>query len=69
MLPTEQLQLPLSGEYRCETCYCEVPVESSQKSRERYDQHVLCFKHQLLYKKFQIRIRRHGRKSHQIAGA
>lgn len=65
---SEQQQLPLSGHYRCETCFTEVPVDMSAKSRERYDQHTLCFKHQLVYKKYQVRTHR-LQKQRQAASA
>ena len=55
---TQQIeQLPLSGRYHCETCFEAVPIDQSVKSRERYDQHTLCFRHQLQYKKQQVKAR------------
>jgi hypothetical protein len=50
----EQQTLPLSGRYQCETCFVPVPISLTLKSEERYD-HTLCFKHQLIFKKQQVR--------------
>jgi hypothetical protein len=66
-IKTEQQELPLSGLYQCETCFTSVDPGTSIKSRERYDNHTLCFKHQLVYKKLQVRARRMGKNRLQLA--
>lgn len=65
----EQQELPLSGLYQCETCFTDIPVNVSQKSRERYDNHALCFKHQLAYKKQQVREHRLSKRRHSATTA
>ena len=65
----EQQELPLSGLYQCETCFADLPASESQKSRERYDNHALCFRHQLVYKKQQVREHRLAKRRHSMSKA
>jgi ssDNA-binding Zn-finger/Zn-ribbon topoisomerase 1 len=43
-----------SGQYQCEKCTETIPLNVMIKSKDRYDNHTFCFKHQLEYKRMQV---------------
>jgi phage recombination protein Bet len=42
------------GMYQCEKCEEVVPLNAMRNSKDRYDDHTFCFKHQLEYKKAKV---------------